>query len=581
MAKRQQQSSQQQKPIVTFDADGSMQIHTTDPQWIKFINQCASGDDALETFAKFFFKRSFRKPFTKQRKQFARDISNPALPFIWEEASRSFGKTTLIWCELVRRLCFRQLRFIVYTMSELRLAERRTESVKNAIMSNHLIQRFFGKMNPQYNEGYRDIFGAKSWKLVDPETNESFAIVVPKSDNAVVNGLVEYIGGEQIRPDCILCDDITDRKRVHDENYRTQHMDWLFGTLFPCVENEFQPDPKTHRWPGINRGDRPPYQIMLIDTCKHAHCAVEIVSKDPEWTGAKYPAAEAINKERTLFRAINETLTDEQVQAAYDRYVRIGKENTFFREYMCEAGQNTNEGFPKTFRYYRESDLNLSERPDIVKFIIVDPARTGADNPRAAFTAMLAVGVSCRTAQVWLRGMVHDRMAFQEIGYELMAFAKRTNTHILAVEDAGLNDAIRGPLEHYAMKAGMSPYWIWLPASRKYIETDDGDRRTIKEARASAALWLYKAFGESHPHGHVWHEESLRGGPLEQQQASFPECKFWDAIDTLGYIDYVMRELGLIFERQDKLVSSNMPDLHDEWDDVIEQRLWCYERSCA
>ena len=532
-----------------------MQVHTTDPEIEAMVFDWRDGEDGLEHFAKYFFndykngkvRGSFTKPFNSHRKSFARRISNTDLPHFWGMANRSFGKTTLIWVETIRRLVFRLSPFVLYVSSELKLAEQRTENVRIALLSNHLLRGVFGEMVPQYVDGMREVWGKKAWKLVDPETGTSFAVVVPKSDNAVVNGLVDWVEGRQQRPAFILCDDVTDRKRVKDEVYREEHIDWLWGTLFPCVETEVQPDPQSHRW-GIKRGQRPPWQICIIDTCKHSQAAVEVAAQQPDWFGERYAVARETEPGSQVFVSIVEYLSDEQVQEQYNKFQRIGKEDRFFREYLCVAGASNDSKFPTTFQYYSDADMGLNEENQVIKFVVVDPARTA--NPRSAYTAMLAVGVDCRKAKVYLRGMIHERLNYEDIGRRLCSFALQHNSHILAVEDAGLHDAIRGPLEKFAQKMGLNAHWIWLPAQRKYIESEDGERRTIKEARASSALWLYRPFEPTHPEGHVWHDESMRHGPLEQQQISFPDCKGWDAIDTLGYVDYVMRDLGLYFDKQ-------------------------------
>lgn len=580
MAKSRKQQNFVKLPIVTFDRDGTMHVHTQNEEVRKLIYDIRDSEDGLELFCKFFLKASFKKPFTAHRRSFARNISNPDLPYVWGMASRSFGKTTLLWAELMRRLCFRLSPFILYCSSELRLAERRTESVKVALMTNPMIREYFGNMAPQYIEGMREVFGTKAWKLADPITGESYAVVVPKSDGTIVNGLVEYIEGEQQRPSFILCDDITDRKRVNDEVYREEHIDWLWGTLFPCVENEVQPNPKTHRW-GLARGQRSPWQIAVIDTCKHSGAAIEVAAQQPDWTGERYALAKQTSKdgEEEKFVSMVDYLTDEQIMEIWLRHKRIGKEDRFFREFVCRAGASNDSKFPTNFQYYSGSDIDLNAPNDLTRFIIVDPARS--QNARSDFTAMLAVAVDIYTAKIYLRGMIHERLAFEDIGRRLCQFAEEMNTRILAVEDAGLADAIRGPLEKYTSKWGLNPYWIWLPAHRKYVDAD-GERRTIKEARASAALWLYRPFEPTHPQGHVWHENSLRFGPLESQMLSFPYCTGWDAIDTLGYIDYVMRELGLYFNKQVAQEPGKPPISDwDEWDDLLENDIPMSARLCA
>lgn len=571
------------RPIVTFDADGVMHINSTDKAVIDMVNECMYGKNALEVFCKFFMNKtdkkgrvtgSFTKKFTKGRREYCQQISDPSIPYGWGMAHRSFGKTTLLLAEIIRRLCFRLSPFVLYCSSEITLAERRTESIKQVLISNPRIKKYFGRMQPKYMEGVRDVFGMKAWKLADPITGVTFAIVVPKSDGTTVNGLVEYVGARQCRPSYIVCDDMTNRLRVHDEIYRSQHKDWAFGTLFPCVENESQPDPKTHRWPGIGRGDVSPWQIMVIDTYKHSDALIETLAEDPEWIGQRFPLAEETKPGSGVMRSCVEDVTDEQVQSMYDSLRRKGKEELFFKEYCCRSGYSNENTFPTEHQYYVDEEFGLNHNPTITKFLIMDPARTR--NPRSAFTAILAAAVDCIHARVWLRRMVHERLSHEDMKVRLWDLSVAMNTDIICVEDAGLNDHIQGPLERYFTSKGKYVEWMWLPTSRKFIEAE-GERRNIKECRASSALWLYRPMEPNHPRGHVWHDESLRHGPLEQQQKSYPDCKYWDAMDTLGHVDYVMRQLGLTFDEQ-------MPAIEDEdgnkdpfgyekdpWDEIINE----------
>ena len=48
----------------------------------------------------------------------------------------------------------------------------------------------------------------------------------------------------------------------------------------------------------------------------------------------------------------------------------------------------------------------------------------------------------------------------------------------------------------------------------------------------------------------MWHEDSLRNSALEQQMHSYPNPARWDALDTLAYLDYVLRQLGIVFDFQ-------------------------------
>ncbi len=539
------------------------------------LYEMRDGEDGLEKFAKFFLTASFRKPFNAHRRDLARRISDTGVPRQWHEGSRGIGKTTLTWAECIRRICFRLTSFMVYTSSEVHLAERRTESIKSALLNTPKIRQFFGDFSPQYVDGMREVFGTKSWKLTDPLSNEAFFVCVPKSDGTTVNGLLEWVCGRQQRPDLILCDDMTDRLRVWDETYRSNHKEWAFGTLFPCVDNDYQPNPVTKRWDGVCRGERPPWQILVLDTCKHSDAFVENVAVDPDWVGRRYPLAEEVSPGK--FRSLVENLSDEQVQSIYEQYARLGKEDRFYKEFLCISGHATDERFPRTFQYYSEADVNLNG-PEIVRMIIMDPARTR--NPKSCFTAILAVAVDLAHSRVWLRRSINARLSQEEMIKALFDLADETHTDILAVEDAGLNDHITGPLQRYAMQTGHYVHWELLPTQRKFVEAE-GEHRDIKECRASSALWLYRALGDTHPNGCVWHEESIRHSDLEQQMLGYPECKYWDALDTLGHLDYLMRKMGLVFQKQEVAVHEQKRSTADEWEEVIEGRTWCYEGMVA
>lgn len=563
MGKKSANPARGQRPIIYFWRGKEMRIDKDalaeagyDPDvFVPLIKEWHSGENATMAFAKFFFAESFKRQFTPSRREYARSISDPTIANGWGMAFRGFGKTTILWAEAVRRIVFRQCPFLVYVSSELGLAERRTENIRIAITRHPRIIQFFGRLSPQYMEGVRDVFGAKAWKLADPKTNEAFALVTPKSDETTVNGLVEYVAGEFRRPNWIIVDDVTDRKRVHDEKYRAHQRDWAFGTLFPCVDTETQPNPETHRWDELKRGAIPPWQILVVDTCKHSDALIETCASHPEFIGERHALASVDEHENVI--SLVPHMSDEQAQALYDRQKRAGKQDRFFKEYVCRSRPPDDASFPTEYQYYKDrcavasgqdkaTALDINNDPDVIRMIIVDPARSR--NPRSAYTAMLAVGVNPRIAKVYLRGMIHAKLSDVEIAVRLLRFAKAMNTDIIGVEDAGLSDWIRGPLERTASAAGMYPHWMWIPTGRKHIEAD-GEYRSIKEIRGSSALWLYRP-SETHPTGHVLHEESLRNGPLEQQQQSFPECREWDAMDTLGHLDWMMRELGIVFDEQ-------------------------------
>lgn len=546
-----------EKAIVTWDRDGNIRIDKNHPVFRSLVEQgslpedyiekCLYSEDGLMYFCRYFLAESFKKPFTPARREFARNFSNPDLARVWGMASRGFGKSALIVAEMIRGCCFRLYPFIVYSSSELGLAEARTNAVKSALLSNHRIRLFFGNMTPQFVDGRREAFGTESYTLSDPDTNIPFCVVVPKSEGTTVNGLLESINGVFVRPSFLVSDDGEDRSRVDSEEYRQQHQDWLFDTFFNCVDTDHEPD--HNRWKR-QRGERAPWLLRVFDTCKHEGAALEAIAADPSWTGARYPAAEEV--EPGVFRSLNPAVTDEQVQAKYESAKkRPTGAGGFYREFMCVAREAAESTFPSTFRYYHEHDLKLNEDPHVHRIIIVDPART--PDSSSAYTAMLAVAVDAAKNTIYLRRLVNDHLSIDTIADTLFRLAAEMNTYILCVEDAGLNDWIKGPLMRGAELRNMFPLWMWLPPGGNNIATSGSfgtGKAAIKRRRAASAIGFYKPFLPTHPDGSVWHEDSLRNSALEQQMHSYPNPARWDALDTLAYLDYVLRQLGIVFDFQ-------------------------------
>lgn len=536
--------------MVVFDQNGNMTFNTKDPYWINLLKTCRYHPYGGVLFNKTFLSSSFKKPFTAQRKEYIAKISNPDLPKVWEIASRSFGKSTLLWGEIVRGICFRLYRFILYTTSELKLAESRTEAIKSALIQNPLIIEVFGDMSPRYHRGSKEVFGAKAWKVVDPMTNKSFAFCVPKSENQVINGQVDMVDGEMIRPDFIVSDDGQDREEIDNEENRKKHKMFYLGTLFPCADQDYQPDPKTNTWGGLKHGHRAPHLIRVIDTCKHEDASIEMLAQSPEWFGCKHPIA--IEVEPGTFVSNNqEMMTNEQVKKLHETYQGMGFEDVFYREYMCVPRAPSDSSFPASFQYYSEATQDLNKGDEWVRALILDPARTR--NIKSAYSAILSVGINVRLAKIMLRGLINKRMSPEDLEEQLFGFSDAMNAYIIGVEEAGLNDWIRNPLIQGAEKRGKRIHWIWLKpgTSSASVGGDFGTGTdSIKRRRAASAIPFYRPFMPTHPHGHVWHEESLRDSALENQIRSYPSPAHWDALDTLGYVDQLMRELGLRFEHQ-------------------------------
>lgn len=544
----------------------------------QILHDCMYAEDGLEVFCRFFLNNgkgkrggTFSKAWSPQRREFSQLISDPSIPFLSVEAFRGFAKSTLLKAEVIRRICLRLTSFVVYTSAELKLAERQTDAIRFQLINTPRIKQFFGDMRPTYFEGAREAFGTKSYKLVDPLTNESICSVVPKSEGTAVNGLLDFIDGREQRPNLLISDDGMDRKRRYSEEYRDEHFQWYIGTFLPCTDDD-QPDPITHKWEGIQRGDTPPYSAMVIDTFKHPDGTHERLEDAEDWVTRRYPKAIKTDKHR-FKSAIPEQFTDEQVQAQYDGYRNKFMTALFWEEFMCASEPDREGAFPEKFQYYEEDRSAFNADDNLYRFIIMDPARS--KNKRSCPTGILGVAVDPRNAKIYLRKIVNERMDSKEIVKTLFEMMHDLNTCVVGVEDDGLNDWIRGALSDYAELHGAYLQPIWLKSHiAAAANRGDFSGESAKAWRAQTAIPYYQP-SDSHEMGHVWHEESVGGSALEGQMHSYPNCKFWDSMDCLGYLQQMMDTIGIQFEMQCAKGSGEYKARakdEEDWDNVV--KLW-------
>ena len=233
----------------------------------------------------------------------------------------------------------------------------------------------------------------------------------------------------------------------------------------------------------------------------------------------------------------------------------------FYREKMCLPTTVEGATFSRDlFQYYLDATSNIQTDSNIVRAIIVDPARSV--NVEHAYTAMLSVSIDPLQRKIHQRRIVNRRMKPDEIYDECFKLALETNSRYIAVEDTGLKEFIRQPFEDAARMRNLPIRFIWLNARGGQNIGDFGTGRdAAKRARAA----------QISPYYHqkmVWHDQSLKDSAFEQQMLSYPRPRFWDLLDCAGYIPAVMAELGIHFAppEPDPLGRNVQPAFQDDND---------------
>jgi len=78
--------------------------------------------------------------------------------------------------------------------------------------------------------------------------------------------------------------------------------------------------------------------------------------------------------------------------------------------------------------------------------------------------------------------------------------------------------------------------------------------------------------------GVVFHDESLLNGPLERAQLQFPDCTFWDATDTAGYVPEIMERYEVFLDcRKAKkvVVDSHYDNEYEKAGEYFRSMEWC------
>lgn len=533
-------------------------LDTADSGEQEFIVRCLEPTGArgphVETgtlaYARRFYERSIRKLMTAERMSYIEALDNQTLPYVAFLTHRGFGKTTLgvIWC--ARQLALRFSQLLLYTSYDYKAAKRRTESIRAAFL-NEEVQRVFGTVEPKRNMKASAAFSEDAFTLVDPETDVPFTMVSPRGAGQTVNGSIAFINNAYTRVDLIFSDDGQDRRNIWNGDVRERFEEWFLAELMQCVDVDEQPG-GDNRWrPSGKAGWHAPWRVVLVDTCKHRQALIMKLVASAQWYSRVYPLAREIAKGHYV--SCTALLTDAQVQAMYER-MRT-KPDFWAREYLCKPSSGDDAIYSnELFRYFLDEGLVRQKRP-LIKFIIVDPSRSGGQKTNP--TSIKAVAIDTEMNRIYIRQNTVKRLD-PEIYYRAtFKMAAETGTREVWVEETGLSGVIRNAFQQAAMLEGYgsSIEFHWLN-SRRHAGVDYGTGDdAIKRARAAAMLPYYRM-------GLVYHEESLRGRELEQALLEFPECTEWGPTDTLGYIPEILEEKGILLEGPAEGL-----DIADEYED--------------
>ena len=303
--------------------------------------------------------------------------------------------------------------------------------------------------------------------------------------------------------------------------------------------------PNAGRWV-LKPGQRPPFRVLYLDTYKHEDSLVTTLIDSSKWRSKIFPQSEIrvdADGKRRFYSLAPELISDEQVRVEVRDAIKRNKMDGYAREYMCCPFNPISTAWTKDLHvHYKESDAKLNSRMEVTRFVIWDPARSLQED--SCETAGLAFGVSTSEHFIWLRKEINEKMSVADQPGAAIELCMETGSRILFIEVDGADDWILQDFKDEVSRRGAPIQVIPIYARKKTVDIEYGTGKDArKRSDAKGALRYYKT-------KQIVHEESMKGGPLEQAQLSWPNPKKWDSLDCLGHFKRACDTINLFFQIQ-------------------------------
>ncbi len=472
----------------------------------------------------------FYYEFTGQHRRVLELFSDVSYPYVAVCSWRNFGKTSLLMGYIIHQLLFKRRRFVLYLGASYRDVVMRTEDIKLEFMVNKWIRDVFGELVPGKVEvggvSKRYDFSKSMYYLSSGVDMEPFAVIVPRGVGQSIRGSSVRVGGRRVRPDLVIVDDLESDDMVSSEVEVEKVWRWFNSTVKYLVDIH-RPDVGEDgvcRWFG-----RSWWRFIVMDTMKHPNSLISRLVQDRRWSSLVLPRAEFRDGE--WYSCVPELVSDEAIRLEVELEREAGTFELYSREMLCQSGDISVERFSRNMFLYYSGDEWSGKH--VRRYIVVDPARSISN--KSSYTGVLVFGVNLYEGKVYLMDYIYNRVSIDELRRVLIDFSKRYLVECWCIEDIGLRDWIRSWVESVIVDSGLGIRVLWLSVGNI---RNRALFNSSKEARLATMLPYYKS-------GCVFHSESFRDGILERQLLQYPNIRFWDLMDCVGYVPYILDKEGL------------------------------------
>jgi len=477
-----------------------------DPEYrATFLAQCIRD---FPFFCKSFFPDRFNLPFSIDHYRIMDKLMSPS-KLIAIGAPRGTGKSSIVdFAYPLYNILFRLKSHIMPVSATATLAIQLADDVKNELDTNPVIRSIYPKMKT-------DSYSKDQW-VTYFETK-----VLPRGAEQQVRGSL-FRGN---RPDLIIVDDLENDEQVESEDQRKKLKRWFFGSLLQCIHRPAD------------------WKIVMVGTILHEDSLLRNILDLQSWDTLLVELFDENLKSRWP-----EYISDAQVAQLYEMHSASGTLTELFREYRGICIVPSEALFrAENFQYYDRypkviSEFDFNNDPDVISFVLSDPARTCHDN--SCETAIIGASLNVRTRKVYIRKVIHGHMHISDVIKQMVKVAESINARILAPEVSGVDDLFTYPLQ------------VELKSTGKYYTIIELKPLKSKLERASALAVLYR--------NNLIIHNSIDCHTLEQALLMCPKCKRWDLIDCLGSMVQLLEDYGQYFYSEDYEARVEKAQAYDE-----------------
>ena len=476
-----------------------------DSEWEEILAECYNNTMFM---AKLLFPALYFAPMSDLHKRAFDFLDNCKCPRKALSGPRGLMKTTIAKTYIVKRIVFRDRRFIGYLTNSGDISITVSDAIKDMLTGNVEIRKIFGDVSAKKADNVKEKWSMKAWIA------NGWTYCLPRGYRQQVNGLTW--GAEGIRPDLWWVDDFDDRIEVKSEIQRKARREWFFSTLMYSFSQYQQYQD---------------YEIFFTDTMKHEDCLLAHLAEDPDWEYLPLPVCN--EKYETLAPAFkSQEELDKEIAGHRERKTL----DVFAREMMMLPSSNETGAFRSSyFKYYNENDESFVKevRPRLINVLLWDPSKT--KNPTSAQTGLVLWGIDLEYNAFYVRLPVGEFLSVREQHERVFEIDDQFNIDALGIETTSLEDHILYPFRNECMrrkKHNLASKIIELKArtGKGELTGEEGG----KDGRIRGLISFYER-------GLIYHNEA-NCGPLEQQLLSFPFSRLKDVMDAAAYLPQALEK---------------------------------------